>query len=465
MLKRNRQIRAQIHRVLDAALYTLSFGIAQAIRSHMRIKVLGGAAEIGTFEDYTYLYVVILLASFIVFTSQGFYERPFNCTRRETFWPLLKSCFVVTLCLIFVIWFRRYSDFSRAVVLLSGPVAFVVVFLKEEVFRWIYRSRFGRVQMKRRLILAGTSGDLTKLREELSRDMANEIVIVKEIDLNEVLLVDFIRFVHEHSVNGVILNARHVYFGLVEKVIQACELEGVEVWLMADFFKTQISKTTFDDLYGKPVLVFRSTPDTSWQSLAKNVFDRLLAFVLLLPSALIVFPLVAILIRLNSAGPVFFRQKRSGLNGRPFTMYKFRSMVSDAEQRRHELASMNEMTGPVFKITSDPRITSVGAWIRKWSIDELPQLWNVLKGDMSIVGPRPLPVDEVNRFGDLAHRRRLSVKPGLTCLWQVRGRNNVKDFRDWVRMDLEYIDNWSIWLDFKIVLQTVPVVLFAKGAK
>ena len=319
--------------------------------------------------------------------------------------------------------------------------------------------------MKRRLILAGTSGDLGKLREDLDRSMIHEIVIVKEIDLNEVLLVDFIHFVHEHSVNGVILNARHVYFGLVEKVIQACELEGVEVWLMADFFKTQISKTTFEDLDGKPVLVFRSTPDVTWQSLAKNIFDRLMALLLLLPSALVVLPIISILVKCTSPGPVFFKQKRSGLNGRPFTMYKFRSMVSNAEQRRHELAFMNEMSGPVFKIASDPRITPVGRWIRRWSIDELPQLWNVLKGDMSIVGPRPLPVDEVNRFGDLAHRRRLSVKPGLTCLWQVRGRSNVKDFADWVRMDLEYIDNWSIWLDLKIVLQTVPVVLFAKGAK
>jgi exopolysaccharide biosynthesis polyprenyl glycosylphosphotransferase len=465
MLKHHRQIRAQIHRVLDAAIYALAFWIAHSIRARWRIAILGGAPEIAPFEDYSTLEAFIVLVSLVVFSTQGFYNRAFNCSRRETLWPLFKSCAVVTLCLIFVIWFLRSSDFSRAVVLLSGPVAFGLIFLKEELFRWFYRSRFGRVQMKRRLILAGTSGDLGKLREDLDRSMIHEIVIVKEIDLNEVLLVDFIHFVHEHSVNGVILNARHVYFGLVEKVIQACELEGVEVWLMADFFKTQISKTTFEDLDGKPVLVFRSTPDVTWQSLAKNIFDRLMALLLLLPSALVVLPIISILVKCTSPGPVFFKQKRSGLNGRPFTMYKFRSMVSNAEQRRHELAFMNEMSGPVFKIASDPRITPVGRWIRRWSIDELPQLWNVLKGDMSIVGPRPLPVDEVNRFGDLAHRRRLSVKPGLTCLWQVRGRSNVKDFADWVRMDLEYIDNWSIWLDLKIVLQTVPVVLFAKGAK
>jgi lipopolysaccharide/colanic/teichoic acid biosynthesis glycosyltransferase len=129
------------------------------------------------------------------------------------------------------------------------------------------------------------------------------------------------------------------------------------------------------------------------------------------------------------------------------------------------LEVLNEMTGPVFKVSDDPRITPVGRILRKYSIDELPQLYNVLRGEMSLVGPRPLPLDEVRRFDDLAHRRRLSVKPGLTCLWQVSGRNQVTDFRDWVRLDLEYIDNWSLWLDFKILIRTVPVVLLGTGAK
>jgi exopolysaccharide biosynthesis polyprenyl glycosylphosphotransferase len=174
---------------------------------------------------------------------------------------------------------------------------------------------------------------------------------------------------------------------------------------------------------------------------------------------------VALVIRLTSPGPIFFRQLRSGLNGRPFTILKFRTMVSDAEQRKQELAALNEMNGPVFKVTNDPRVTPIGRWLRKFSIDELPQLINVLRGEMSLVGPRPLPVDEVKRFSDMAHRRRLSVKPGLTCLWQVSGRNNVSDFKDWVRLDLEYIDNWSLWLDLKILWRTIPVVLAGTGAR
>jgi lipopolysaccharide/colanic/teichoic acid biosynthesis glycosyltransferase len=177
------------------------------------------------------------------------------------------------------------------------------------------------------------------------------------------------------------------------------------------------------------------------------------------------FLLTALLVKWTSPGPVFFRQQRSGLNGSPFTLYKFRTMVTNAEQFKHELEAMNEMTGPVFKVTNDPRITNFGRFLRKYSLDEWPQLINVFRGEMSLVGPRPLPVDEVKRFNDLAHRRRLSVKPGLTCIWQVTGRNKISDFKDWVRLDLEYIDGWSLWLDFKILLLTIPAVLRGTGAK
>jgi lipopolysaccharide/colanic/teichoic acid biosynthesis glycosyltransferase len=174
---------------------------------------------------------------------------------------------------------------------------------------------------------------------------------------------------------------------------------------------------------------------------------------------------IAVAIKSSSPGPVFFRQKRSGINGSPFTIYKFRTMNTNAEQIKHELEAMNEMSGPVFKVTNDPRVTPIGKFLRKFSLDELPQLFNVLRGEMSLVGPRPLPVDEVRRFDNLAHRRRLSVKPGLTCLWQISGRNQITDFKDWVRLDLQYIDNWSIWLDLRILLLTFPVVLRGTGAK
>src|SRR5439155_7971198 len=261
---------------------------------------------------------------------------------------------------------------------------------------------------------------------------------------------ELVELMHEYSPNSVVLNANHTYFGQVEKAIQACELEGVEACLVAHFFQTQLSRTSFDDFYGRPILVFRTIPEASWQGVAKLVLDFIGASLLTIAFSPI-FIVASIAIKLNSRGPVLFRQQRCGLNGRPFTMLKFRSMVSDAEQQKDELQRLNEMEGPVFKLTNDPRVTSVGKFLRKYSIDEFPQLFNVIRGEMSLVGPRPLPVSEVKRFDDPAHRRRLSVRPGLTCLWQVSGRNNVTSFRDWVRLDLEYIDNWTIWLDLKIL--------------
>ena len=169
-----------------------------------------------------------------------------------------------------------------------------------------------------------------------------------------------------------------------------------------------------------------------------------------------------LLIKWTLPGPVLFNQVRMGLNGRKFNMYKFRSMHQDAENRLGALKSSNEMSGPVFKIANDPRVTPVGRFIRKFSIDELPQLFNVLKGDMSLVGPRPPIYKEVLEY-QRWQRRRLSMRPGITCIWQVSGRNDI-GFEEWMKLDLEYIDNWSFWLDLKLLFKTIPAVLIGKGA-
>jgi lipopolysaccharide/colanic/teichoic acid biosynthesis glycosyltransferase len=176
-----------------------------------------------------------------------------------------------------------------------------------------------------------------------------------------------------------------------------------------------------------------------------------------------VLAIVAILIRLTSPGPVLFVQKRLGLNKRHFNVYKFRTMVVDAEKRMLEIEHLNEVSGPVFKIKNDPRITPIGRFLRKTSIDELPQLFNVLIGDMSLVGPRPLPVRDYEGFNEDWQRRRFSVRPGITCLWQVGGRSSIP-FEKWMELDLQYIDKWSLWLDLQILLRTIPAVLRGSGA-
>jgi exopolysaccharide biosynthesis polyprenyl glycosylphosphotransferase len=269
---------------------------------------------------------------------------------------------------------------------------------------------------------------------------------------------------HRHAVTRVVFAAGHSQFNRIEQAIGACEVEGVPAWLVANFIQTSIAKPDFDAFAGRPMLVFRSTPEVSWALLIKGIIDRVGAFLTLLVFSPLML-VVLIVIKMTSKGPPIFQQQRAGKHGEPFTMYKFRSMSDDAEQRHADLLPFNQMSGPVFKIAHDPRITPFGRWLRRTSIDEMPQLINVLLGDMSLVGPRPLPLYEVEKFENTAQRRRLSVKPGLTCLWQIRGRNEVTDFRDWVKLDLEYIDKWSLGLDFKILVRTVPAVVFGLGAK
>jgi exopolysaccharide biosynthesis polyprenyl glycosylphosphotransferase len=465
MLRRDRIIRMQVHELMDACLFSLSFWLAYELRNDPNITDLFGLhplEKLDTFNQYVWLYLIIPLAP-LVLEAQGFYNRPLLCPRTTTAWLLFKGCLLTTVGLILALFLLKI-DIPRVVIIWFGCISFAVVFFKEELLQLLFRSEIARTQYRRRFILVGTREETARMRARLKAKSTEALEIVAEFDLNEMPVQRLVELLHEHSLNGVIISARRGSFDTVEAAIKACELEGVEVWLVADFVKTQISRTSFDDFYGQPILVFRTAPEASWQGILKQVVDVVGALLLLVGLSWFLIP-IALLVKLTSAGPIFFRQQRSGLNGRPFTLYKFRTMVSNAEQLKHELAAMNEMTGPVFKLTNDPRITTLGRFLRRYSLDEFPQLVNVLRGEMSLVGPRPLPVDEVKRFHDLAHRRRLSVKPGLTCLWQISGRNDVKDFRDWVRLDLEYIDNWSLWLDFKILCRTVPVVLVGTGAR
>ncbi|MGH9378691.1 MAG: sugar transferase, partial [Terriglobia bacterium] len=222
-----------------------------------------------------------------------------------------------------------------------------------------------------------------------------------------------------------------------------------------------ISRGSLDHLRGTPLLTFSPTPEDEYFMLLKRAADFVMAAVLLVLLSPL-FVILAALIKLTSRGPVFYRQTRCGLGGRQFTLYKFRSMRADADLKREELAALNELDGPVFKIKNDPRRTAAGRLMRRLSLDELPQLLNILKGDMSFVGPRPPLPEEVEHYEGW-QRRRLRMSPGLTCLWALEGRSHLS-FKRWMELDLEYIDHWSPMLDWKILLKTIPVVLLGRGA-
>jgi len=248
---------------------------------------------------------------------------------------------------------------------------------------------------------------------------------------------------------------------LIRAIVSLCEERGTTCRLLASVVDLILARAQVDVVDGRPVITIFSGPHDSLRLLAKRMIDivvSLVSLIVLVP----VFLIVAVAIKLDSAGPVLFVQQRVGLNGRRFWFCKFRTMVEDAEQQQAALELLNEAHGPVFKIRNDPRVTRAGRWIRRLSFDELPQLFNVLRGDMSLVGPRPLPLRDVSRIDIRAHKRRFSVRPGITCLWQINGRE--PEFDDWIKTDMEYIDNWSLRLDVKILLKTIPSVRSGRGA-
>jgi exopolysaccharide biosynthesis polyprenyl glycosylphosphotransferase len=247
----------------------------------------------------------------------------------------------------------------------------------------------------------------------------------------------------------------------IARVIQHARELGIVVRIMPDFADDYLFKNTYIEEFENEYVITLFREQMLLQLLLKRVLDVVISLVMLI----VISPLmgfVAILIKLTSPGPVFFVQSRVGMNQREFNLYKFRSMIANAEERKSELLHLNERDGPAFKIGNDPRITPIGRFLRKTSMDELPQLFNVLAGKMSLVGPRPPLPEEVQKY-EWLFRKRLSVKPGITCIWQISGRNNVS-FDRWMQMDHEYIENWTVWLDIQILIKTIPAVLFSKGA-
>ncbi len=275
-------------------------------------------------------------------------------------------------------------------------------------------------------------------------------------------LADLSDILKKKQVDFVVFAVGKKYLGTIEKSMRLCEEMGVRVSVLVDFFPTTISTRRIDSFFGSPMISYDPAPGLDLPMIFKNLLDRFLAALgLILASPVMI--AAAIAVKLTSPGPAVFKQPRCGLNGRKFKLYKFRTMVQNAEKLKNDLMKFNEVDGAAFKMKNDPRITKVGKFLRKTSIDELPQFLNILKGEMSFVGPRPPLADEVINY-DLWQRRKLSMKPGLTCLWQISGRSDVS-FEQWMKLDLEYIDHWSLWRDAQILARTVPAVLKGTGAR
>lgn len=458
-----RQVKVWLQ-LIDGLLSATAMVLAYLLRVYVLPRwVPLESREIGNFVLYLpYVALMGFLAPFVM-SRRGFY-RSFSARAQRLNWAnLFEIGLILFLVGISVVFFFKQSP-SRIVFILFVPIFFALLLLRENLYYRFGLLRRQQDQASVRLLLATDSAQTTDRWINLFSDAPVGVRLTRTFAAGQGSLEEFVQAIHQDSTGIVLFDVHARNMGWTAEAIKACEEEGVEAWLSTGFVGTQIARAQFEEIMNRNLLVFRSTRAGTWQSLAKILFDRMGATLLLVLLAPL-FALIWLAIKLESPGPALFRQRRSGRHGEPFTMFKFRTMQSDAEMRQAELAALNEMKGPVFKIKKDPRVTRVGSLLRFTSLDEIPQLFNVFLGQMSLVGPRPLPIYETLAMTANAQRRRLSVSPGMTCLWQISGRNDLTDFSDWVRLDLEYIDQWSLWLDFQILLRTIPAVLFGRGAR
>ncbi len=468
MLSRQHNFYQQFLQLTDAVVIGASLWTAHALRFYIlnRLVWFDDFPLAPQFANCYWMIALALPLGPLVLEYMGFYQiqPPIGWLRSvgRIAWALFLVLVAIFTCVII---FRiPQGTISRTAMGLFFLLAMGLLTIRSVLFRLWLKQRGARVHLRQYILLCGLRKDREHWKQRFLSQPGKNFEIKAEFDLREEGLEGFIETLHDEMVDIVVFSLEENIMPRIREALLACEAEGIEAWVSADFIQTLFTRVQFDQFAGQPLLIYRTTPTISWELVAKRIIDVLGSFSLLVLTSPFIL-IIAILVRWTSPGPVIFWQNRSGLHGRPFRMYKFRSMVTNAEQARAELESLNEMSGPVFKVKNDPRVTPLGYWLRRTSMDELPQLWNVLRGEMSIVGPRPLPLYETANFGDISQRRRMSVRPGLTCLWQVRGRNQITDFEDWVRLDLEYIDRWTLWLDIEILLRTVPVVLFGWGAK
>lgn len=352
----------------------------------------------------------------------------------------------------------------------------IVIVIKKNIFLYIIGLIRRRCYNRRRIIIIGT-GQRTKefinslkLNIEPSLDIIGIISLEKEkIGKNyfgyAVLgtLENFEELLKEFNPEEVFVTISTHRIDNLRFIMETCERAGISVRLISDSFLSSAKYVKVETFYGLNIISLSFTKHNKIDLLIKRIIDIVgssLLIIILSP----LFLAISIAIYLSDGFPIFYEWKIVGYKGKPIKSWKFRTMVKNADELKINLLSKNEMSGPVFKVSNDPRIIKIGHFLRKYSLDELPQLFSVLKGDLSLVGPRPPLQSEFKKF-DLRSRKKLSVKPGLTCLWQISGRNNISDFDEWIRLDLEYIDNWSVLLDIKILLKTIPAVITGRGAK
>lgn len=457
--------------IVDLCSLIVSMGLA----FWLRYGIFYGRFEHG---DQIWLLVFAVALYGLMFVLMDFSHHFFRRGMFDEFVSVVKSEVIFSAVLILALFvMHRSADLSRLVFGYQIVINTVVMYAARVIFKQYMVKVYRNSRHSNRLLVVTSSDQAENVLENLkeynewNRTIAGLVLTdtAQVGEINEIPVVahseDFLNYVIRNDVDEVfIIDDKMMRTPLMDEWVRELEQMGIIVDVNIDAFDLSISgKKTLNRVGKYAVVSFARNLFSTRQMIAKRALDIAgsLVGMLILGIATI---FVAPAIKLDSPGPVFFGQTRVGKNGRKFTFYKFRSMYKDAEARKKELMASNEVKGLMFKMEDDPRITKVGKFIRKTSIDELPQFWNVLRGDMSLVGTRPPTVDEFEHY-EAKHKCRLSMTPGLTGLWQISGRSDIKDFDEVVRLDMQYIDNWSILKDIKILILTVKVVLTGRGSR
>ncbi len=470
MFARHNRLIGSIFLFGDALLAVASFGLAHEIRSH-----LTGARPLYPLSNYPWIIPLTVVLWVGVGVAAGIYREVREEDLRRVFTDPLKIGMVSTV-LLFALTFALKLDFISRLLLGIYALMDLLLMIIFRLVAWRYAAALRRgVVGFRNFLLVGEGAELAEIARTLEANETRGMRIFGFVRVQPgpaealpdgltrsypvVTLPDLPELLHRHVIDEVIFAVGREDLEKLHDAFLVCEEEGVKTRVLLNFLP-QISKVYLERLGSKPLLTFSGTPEDE-SLVLKRVIDFLMALIAVVALSPL-FLILAVLVKLTSPGPILFSQIRCGLGGRKFTLYKFRSMRADADLLREELEALNEVDGPVFKIRNDPRCTPIGRFMRKFSLDELPQLVNIIKGDMSFVGPRPPLPEEVEKY-ERWQRRRLRMQPGLTCLWALEGRSKLS-FRRWMELDLEYIDHWSMLLDWKIILKTIPIVLVGRGA-
>ena len=463
---RARPLRALIL-VLDALLVVgamaLAGGVHAALRDHVSFL-----KQPPRFEEYAllvYLAIPLWIALIALIGLHRVFEREWS---RLSLALDLAKLHVLGFLALSTAGFFIQATINRSLILLFLGSSLLLFYASRSALGIWQRYQHRTGQGRSRLLVVGNDGpDLRAFLGSLEHQPRPPLVVGQlgssPVGLERLGEIDDLpRVLQEVPTDRVLFFPPYHHPAEVASSLAACELVGVSAEFSVELAQHSLARPIVLDVYGRPFISFDAAPKAPERLALKHAFDWIASLVLLVLLAPLLL-VVSLAILVTMGRPIFFSQSRAGLFGRQFRMFKFRTMVKDAEAQQTQLASKNEMTGPVFKITADPRITRLGAFLRKTSIDELPQLVNVFLGSMSLVGPRPLPIQEQQAIRGW-HRKRLSMKPGITGIWQISGRSDV-DFEEWMRLDQQYVDDWSLRLDLAILAKTVPTVLFGRGAR